>query len=123
MAANDPGLAQMGALAEDPAKGAIEATKDGDLVEEDRPVAPDQFDEKFETGKYEIWVSNGYMGSPRHDQTTCCALRSFGVFERVETLLTLSCSAGLLQLLHRQQRLDAVQLRANCGAEPSVRAR
>jgi hypothetical protein len=34
--------------------------KDGSLVEEDRPVAPDQFDEQYETGKYELWAWYAY---------------------------------------------------------------
>lgn len=56
MSAPDPGLAQVANEAEDPTKGAVEKHRDGSLSEEDRPVAPDQFDSKFETGKYEIWA-------------------------------------------------------------------
>jgi len=53
MASNDPGLAPFTATAEDPTKGAI----DGSIgTETDRPVAPDQFDEKFEATKWEIWA-------------------------------------------------------------------
>ena len=59
MAANDPGLAPMAAPAVDPAKGMIEAGKDG-MVEEERPIAPDQFDEKYETSKWEIWAYYSY---------------------------------------------------------------
>lgn len=54
MAANDPGLAQLAAPAEDPIRGGLRKTGDG-LVEESRPVAPDQFDAAYETSKYEIW--------------------------------------------------------------------
>lgn len=54
MASNDPGLATIGATAEDPQKGAYQQTKQGQ-VEEDHPVAPDQFDERFETSRWEIW--------------------------------------------------------------------
>ena len=60
MAANDPGLAPMAASAEDAMKGDVEVIKDGSLVEEDRPVAPDQFDEKYETGKWELWAYYAY---------------------------------------------------------------
>lgn len=60
MAANDPGLAQVAAPAEDPWKGDVEVSKDGTLVEDERPVAPDQFDEKFQTGKYELWAYYAY---------------------------------------------------------------
>lgn len=56
MAAPDPGLAQVANAAEDPRKGSVQLDKDGDLVEDERPIAPDQFDEKFQTGKYEIWA-------------------------------------------------------------------
>ena len=61
MASNDPGFAQAAAPAEDPIKGAIyKDTSSGDLKEEDRPVAPDQFDPKYETTKKEIWAWYGF---------------------------------------------------------------
>jgi hypothetical protein len=53
MASNDPGLAQMGAEANEPIKGAILGSID--LEEAERPVAPDQLDERFETSRWEIW--------------------------------------------------------------------
>lgn len=60
MSAPDPGL---GALAtadkDDPTKGAIEEY-DGKLVEDERPVAPDQFDPKYETSRNEIWAYYSY---------------------------------------------------------------
>ena len=58
MAANDPGLAQMNAPAEDPAQGAVmeKEEKDGMVTEEDHPIAPDQQDERYETSKWEIWA-------------------------------------------------------------------
>jgi hypothetical protein len=49
MASNDPGLAPLNAPAEDPTKGAI------DVPNDDTPVAPDQFDPKYETTRKEIW--------------------------------------------------------------------
>ncbi|KAK3712933.1 hypothetical protein LTR37_008818 [Vermiconidia calcicola] len=60
MASNDPGLAQLAANAEDPTKCAIEEEKDGALVEEERPVAPDQLGEKYSTSKWEIWSWYSY---------------------------------------------------------------
>ncbi|EME41445.1 hypothetical protein DOTSEDRAFT_176582 [Dothistroma septosporum NZE10] len=60
MASNDPGLAPMAAPAFDPTKGDVEKRLDGTLVEEERPVAPDQFDERFETTKHEIWAYYSY---------------------------------------------------------------
>ncbi|KAI9820222.1 MAG: hypothetical protein M1827_005844 [Pycnora praestabilis] len=53
MAANDPGLAPMSALAEDPVKGEVAGDT---ILEDERPVAPDQFDEKYETTKWEIYA-------------------------------------------------------------------
>lgn len=57
MASNDPGLAPFTATAEDPTKGAIDGSTG---AETDRPVAPDQFDEKFEATKWEIWAYYAY---------------------------------------------------------------
>lgn len=57
MASNDPGLASFTATAEDPTKGAIDGSTG---AETDRPVAPDQFDEKFEATKWEIWAYYAY---------------------------------------------------------------
>jgi len=59
MASNDPGLAQVGAPGTDPLKGAVRASKDG-LVEDERLVAPDQFDERYETSMTEIFAYYGY---------------------------------------------------------------
>jgi len=60
MAANDPGLAPVGALADDAAQGAITQHKDGTHVEEHRTTVPDQFDSRFETGRFEIWAWYAY---------------------------------------------------------------
>jgi len=54
MAANDPGLAPLSAPAEDPKPDAAQDIKDG-IVHDERPVAPDQFDEKYETTRLEVW--------------------------------------------------------------------
>lgn len=51
MAANDPGLAPLNAPAEDPTKGAVHVPGDTET-----PVAPDQFDEHYETSRSEIWA-------------------------------------------------------------------
>lgn len=42
---------------ENPQKGGIEAFA---AAEEDHPVAPDQFDPRFETGRWEIWAYYAY---------------------------------------------------------------
>jgi hypothetical protein len=51
MASAEPGLAPLSAAAEDPIKGAV-----GVPVDTDTPVAPDQFDERYETSRSEIWA-------------------------------------------------------------------
>ncbi|KAL8939782.1 MAG: hypothetical protein Q9216_003169 [Gyalolechia sp. 2 TL-2023] len=56
MASNDPGFAPM-PDAEDPRKGGIIAD---DSSDEDRPVAPDQFDPTYETTRKEIWAYYAY---------------------------------------------------------------
>jgi hypothetical protein len=52
----------VGAAAEDTIKGDIEVRNNsGELVVEDgKPVAPDQFEPKYETGKYELWAYYSY---------------------------------------------------------------
>lgn len=61
MAANDPGFAPLATVEkDDPLKGAYEKEEDGTIIEDERPVAPDQFDERFETTKKEIWAYYAY---------------------------------------------------------------
>lgn len=60
MAANDPGLHPVGALGDDPIKGEVEKQRDGSIQEDEPVVAPDQFDERYETSKYEIWSYYSY---------------------------------------------------------------
>lgn len=63
MASNDvgPAPAIVGAAAEDAVRGDSAVRKpDGSVVEDVKPVAPDQFDEKYETGKYELWAYYSY---------------------------------------------------------------
>lgn len=57
MAANDPGLALATAPGEDATKS---ATDDTTIIEDDRPVAPDQFDPKWETTRGEIFAYYSY---------------------------------------------------------------
>lgn len=54
MAANDPGILPL-PLAEDPTKGGLSGS-----TEEQHPVAPDQFDPKYETTRWEIWAYYAY---------------------------------------------------------------
>jgi len=64
MASNDLGPApqMVGAAAEDTIKGDVEVrNRSGEFVVEDaKPVAPDQFEERYETGRYELWSYYSY---------------------------------------------------------------
>jgi MFS-type transporter involved in bile tolerance (Atg22 family) len=64
MASNDLGPApqMVGAAAEDTIKGDVAVrNSSGELVVEDgKPIAPDQFEPKYETGKYELWAYYSY---------------------------------------------------------------
>ena len=57
MASNDPGI--VGADAQDPWKGGIDAGP-SPALEDDVPVAPDQFDPRYETTRREIWAYYAY---------------------------------------------------------------
>lgn len=59
MASVEPGLTLANASAEDPQKGEL-ALNSLTGPDEDHPVAPDQFDPKWETDKIEIWTYYGY---------------------------------------------------------------
>lgn len=56
MASNDPGFAVM-PTAEDPKKGGIE---EKDIQGDQQSIAPDQFDPKYETSKWETWAYYAY---------------------------------------------------------------
>ena len=56
MASNDPGFAVI-FTAEDSKQGGVEACN---VPEEERPVAPDQFNPRYETSKWEIWAYYAY---------------------------------------------------------------
>lgn len=58
MASNDPGI--VSALSEDTTRGAITMKNDGSVEEEEKPIAPDQFDERYETSRNEIWSYYAY---------------------------------------------------------------
>lgn len=67
-AANDPGPAPALAVSANPeddaGKADVQVRHERDDAEgelgEDRPVAPDQFDVRFQTGKYELWAYYSY---------------------------------------------------------------
>ena len=56
MASNDQGFAVM-SIAEDPTKGGIGVGNDNG---DEEPVAPDQFDPRYETSHWEIWAYYSY---------------------------------------------------------------
>jgi hypothetical protein len=66
MASNDlgpaPVLVSTPANADDAIRGDAEVrTTKGSVVELDaKPVAPDQFEDRYETGKYELWAYYSY---------------------------------------------------------------
>lgn len=64
MASNDVGPAPVlvGVSGDDAIRGSVEVrTTKGSIVEADaKPVAPDQFEDKYETGKYELWAYYSY---------------------------------------------------------------
>lgn len=55
MAANDPGLGELGKVALEGRPSIDAARKSEEAPEDERPVAPDQFDERYETTRKEIW--------------------------------------------------------------------
>ena len=60
MAAPDPGFAMMPA-AENPKQGGqLDGSKEYGASMEEQPIAPDQFDPKFETSRFEIWAYYAY---------------------------------------------------------------
>ena len=79
MAANDPGIVVVEPL--DPAKGVIDFPDDEKLesperirTEENTPVAPDQFDPRWETSKWEIWAYYAYYStSPPYSPLRACS--------------------------------------------------
>jgi len=64
MASAPPALDLASAEAEDPPKSStfkdIAESQAPDLLVEDNPIAPDQFDPKWETDKWEIWSYYAY---------------------------------------------------------------
>jgi hypothetical protein len=59
MASSDPGLGALNAPAEDPLRRGVEKYE---AYEEERPVAPDQFDDNYITTKAELYAWYWYVG-------------------------------------------------------------
>ena len=104
MAAPDPGFAMM-PDAEDAMKGVelpIKADSEGSheiSTSEDQPVAPDQFDPKWETSRYEIWAYYAYY---------------------IGKLQLQSHALGRRLSVYRKQRNLLIQFRPNRLSEPSL---
>ncbi|KAK6001746.1 hypothetical protein QM012_002236 [Aureobasidium pullulans] len=95
MASNDPGLVQLGAEANEPLKGAVHASID--LEEAERPVAPDQLDERYETSRWEIWQRND-----SREKTNCRIANGLSLFNFGPTAFQnlLYQKAGDNEILH-----------------------
>lgn len=85
MASNDlgpaPVLKDTPATADDAIRGDAEvrSTSRGEVVELNaKPVAPDQFDDRYETGKYELWAYYSYYIGNNVSLAFCILLRIFG---------------------------------------------
>ncbi|KAH0152195.1 hypothetical protein KCU67_g9926, partial [Aureobasidium melanogenum] len=89
MASNDPGLAQLGAEANEPIKGAV--LQSVDLEEAECPVAPDQLDECYETSRWEICEILHFMGSDR--TINSIVLLSNGISFAIQVVLFLILGA------------------------------
>ncbi|KAI9796990.1 MAG: hypothetical protein M1835_002513 [Candelina submexicana] len=105
MAANDPGLTPKGALAEVPVKGHVEGAE---LVDDERPVAPDQFDEKYETTKWEIWA--WYLFYVGNNGLT---LFNFAPTAYQNLLSQAAGDSGLLYFAGRQRTINSIVLLSN----------
>lgn len=101
MAANDVGLAPLAALADGTRKGAVDVPSD-----EDAPVAPDQFDERYETTRHEIWAYYWYVIVDSQ------VLASQRLYNEADMMI--------LQLLCWRQRADPLQLCTNGISKSNV---
>ena len=120
MAANDPGLAPMAAPALDPAKGMValdkdEETRDGMLIQEEMPIAPDQFDAKYETSRWEIWAYYSYYIGNNGMYYDGDIIPPRSVSTRGRTVV---CA----NKCHSPCRPDTLQLCSNSGAELTLSA-
>ncbi len=103
MAANDPGLAPVGAVAEDPTKGAV-----GIPADEEAPVAPDQFDPQYETTRNEIWAYYAYYVGDNG-----LTLFNFGPTAFQNLMYQAAGDPGILHFLGRDRNINSIVLLSN----------
>ncbi|KAK4966087.1 hypothetical protein LTR66_012045 [Elasticomyces elasticus] len=110
MASNDPGFAVLSAPAEDPTKGAVKETGSGNvsLIEEERPIAPDQFDDRFETSKWEIWAYYAY-----YIGNNGLTLFNFAPTAFQNLLYQAAGDASILHFAGRDRTINSIVLLAN----------
>lgn len=102
MAANDPGLAPLTAPAEDPTKGAV------DVPDQDTPIAPDQFDERFETTKKEIWAYYSYYVGDNG-----LSLFNFGPTAFQNLMYQAAGDSAILHFFGRDRTINSIVLLCN----------
>ena len=110
MASNDPGL---GATRQDLKSEGVEADSN---LDDDHPVAPDQFDPKYATSKWEIRVRKPQSAFSPHHLT-------FNICLDAKAMTDFDPDVGLLCLLYWQQWLNPLQLRADRLPKPPLRSR
>ncbi|KAL8809967.1 MAG: hypothetical protein Q9223_005065 [Gallowayella weberi] len=104
MASNDPGSTPMPA-AEHPRKGSIEPSGH---VEDDRPIAPDQFDPAFETTRREIWAYYAYYIGDNG-----LTLFNFAPTAFQNLLYQAAGDGGVLRFAGRDRTINSIVLLAN----------
>ncbi|KAF1915647.1 autophagy-related protein 22-like protein [Ampelomyces quisqualis] len=102
MASNEPGLATLSAPAEDPTKGAV------NVPIEDTPVAPDQFDPKYETTKKEIWSYYSYYVGDNG-----LTLFNFGPTAFQNLMYQAAGESETLRFLGRDRSINSIVLLSN----------
>lgn len=101
MAANDPGIPPL-PLAEDPVKGGVSSTT------EERPIAPDQFDPRYETTRCEIWAYYAYYVG-----NNSLTLFNFAPTAFQNLLSQAAGDAGELRFAKRDRTINSIVLLAN----------
>jgi MFS-type transporter involved in bile tolerance (Atg22 family) len=100
MAAN-PGILPL-PLAEDPIKGGLSGTT------EERPVAPDQFDPRYETTRWEIWAYYAY-----YTGNNGLTLFNFAPTAFQNLLSQAAGDGGVLRFAGRGRTINSIVLLAN----------
>ena len=101
MAANDPGIPPL-PLADDPTKGGVSGGP------EERPIAPDQFDARYETTRWEIWAYYAY-----YIGNNGLTLFNFAPTAFQNLLSQAAGDAGVLRFAGRDRTINSIVLLAN----------